>query len=107
MPSLKCILIWSFTWALWALGALFLWKMWQFQKSLPDPIGSYVEFMLMFVMTFYVLVLIPIKWAINMFFCDSADELSDPIPEFLKNGTLFPAIQEGRTVLPGVQGEVG
>jgi hypothetical protein len=30
--------------ALWAQGAFVLRQLWNFQKSLPDPLGSYIEF---------------------------------------------------------------
>ena len=53
----------------WVSGALLLWRIWNYQKSLPDPIGSYIEFTVMFLVTFYVLALFPIKscvdWLLN------------------------------------------
>ncbi len=49
------------------LGALLLLKIWNYQKSLPDPIGSYIEFSAMFVLTFYVLVPFPIKHCVDCF----------------------------------------
>ena len=52
----------------WGLGALTLWRIWNYQKSLPDPLGSYVEFTLMFLATFYALALLPInRWVSRMF----------------------------------------
>jgi hypothetical protein len=66
--------------AIWAMGAISLWKLWQFQKGLPDPTGSYIEFSLMFIITFYVLMLIPIKYVVNSVFC-SPEELPNPVLE--------------------------
>ncbi len=80
MQTIKCMLIWSITLVLWAMGAISLWKLWLFQKALSDPIGSYIEFSLMFVTTFYVLALIPIKYVINAVFCNS-EEMSNSILE--------------------------
>jgi hypothetical protein len=51
----------------WGLGAFLLWRLWNYQKSLPDPLGSYIEFTVMFLATFYVLALFPIKHWVNRF----------------------------------------
>ncbi len=56
------------TLALWSLGAMVLLKIWKYQKSLSDPLGAYVEFTLMFLTTFYVLALFPIKLFLDKFF---------------------------------------
>jgi hypothetical protein len=80
MQTIKCVLTWSITLAIWAMGAVSLWKIWQFQKALPDPVGSYIEFTLMFIITFYLLMLIPIKYLANIL-CSSSEELSNPLLE--------------------------
>lgn len=55
----------SFSWivscVLWSAGVFLLWKAWKYQKTLPDPVGSFIEFTVMFVATFYIFMLIPIK----------------------------------------------
>jgi len=56
---------WCAVFALWALGAFILRQLWNFQKSLPDPFGSYIEFTIMFLATFYFLILFPIKHCID------------------------------------------
>jgi hypothetical protein len=56
---------WIVVWAIWSLGGLFLWILWNLQKSFPDPLGSYIEFALMFVFTFYPFALVPIKSAVD------------------------------------------
>ena len=53
------------TYIFWGLGALFLLRIWHYQKSLPDPLGAYIQFTVMFLATFYVLALLPIKHYIN------------------------------------------
>ena len=53
------------------MGAFLLLKIWNYQKSLPDPLGSYIEFPIMFLVTFYVLVLFPIKHCVDWFLCRS------------------------------------
>ena len=60
---------WCAVFVFWVLGAFLLLKIWNYQKSLPDPIGSYIEFSVMFVVTFYVLVLFPIKHCVDWFLC--------------------------------------
>ena len=62
---------WCAVFALWALGALLLRKIWIYQKSLPDPLGSYIEFLVMFLITFHVLTLLPIKRCVDWFLCRS------------------------------------
>jgi hypothetical protein len=42
-------------------------QIWIYQKSLSDPLGSYIEFLIMFVVTFYFLVLFPIKHCVDWF----------------------------------------
>ena len=51
------------------LGAFLLLKIWNYQKSLPDPFGAYIEFAVMFLVTFYVLALFPIKHCVDWFLC--------------------------------------
>ncbi|MDR3554970.1 MAG: hypothetical protein P4L55_09470 [Syntrophobacteraceae bacterium] len=46
---------------LWGLGAVLLLGLWNYQKSLSDPLGAYIQFSLMFLATFYVLAFFPIK----------------------------------------------
>ena len=60
---------WCAVFVFWVLGAFLLLKIWNYQKSLPDPLGSYIEFSVMFVVTFYVLVLFPIKHCVDWFLC--------------------------------------
>jgi dolichyl-phosphate-mannose--protein O-mannosyl transferase len=60
---------WCAVFALWVLGALLLLKIWNYQESLPDPIGSYIQFTVMFLATFYFLALVPIKRCVYWFFC--------------------------------------
>jgi len=60
---------WCAVFAIWALGASLLLKIWNYQKSLPDPLGSYIEFAVMFVVTFYVLALFPIKHCVDWLLC--------------------------------------
>jgi hypothetical protein len=60
----RCFLCWCAACVFWGSGAFILWRIWNFQKLLPDPLGSYIEFTIMFLATFYVLALLPIKrWA--------------------------------------------
>ncbi len=68
MPKIKRSFGWCAVLAFWGLGALFLQVLWNYQKSLPDPLGSYVEFAIMFLVTFYVLALFPIKHCVDRFF---------------------------------------
>ncbi|MGO9311712.1 MAG: hypothetical protein ACLQDI_03135 [Syntrophobacteraceae bacterium] len=51
--------------ALWGLGAFLLLKIWIYQESLPDPLGSCIEFAVMFPVAFYVLALFPIKHCVE------------------------------------------
>ncbi|MGO9019989.1 MAG: hypothetical protein ACLQVJ_16760 [Syntrophobacteraceae bacterium] len=62
---------WCAVFAFWAFGALFLRQIWIYLKSLPDPLGSYIEFSIMFLVTFYVLALLPIKHCVDRFLCRS------------------------------------
>jgi hypothetical protein len=59
---------WFSVFAIWVLGAFVLQQIWNYQKSLPDPLGSYIEFAIMFFVTFYVLALLPIKACVDWFF---------------------------------------
>lgn len=52
---------WCLTLFFWVSGALLLQQIWNYQKTLSDPLGSYIEFATMFFVTFYVLALFPIK----------------------------------------------
>ena len=76
MQKTKKTMGWCAVIIFWVLGAVLLWRIWNYQKSLPDPIGSYIEFAVMFLVTFYVLALFPIKsfvdWLLNR------DDLSTP-----------------------------
>lgn len=56
---------WCAVFAFWAFGALLFRQIWIYQKSLPDPLGSYIEFAIMFLVTFYVLALFPIKHCVD------------------------------------------
>ena len=62
MKSMRNSLSWGIALVMWVLGALLLWELWQIQKTLPDPLGSYIEFTVMFIATFYILALIPFKY---------------------------------------------
>lgn len=53
---------------LWGLGAVILVEIWNYQKSLSDPLGAYIQFTVMFLATFYVLALFPIKHCLNRLF---------------------------------------
>ncbi|HYA43775.1 MAG TPA: hypothetical protein VEF34_20935 [Syntrophobacteraceae bacterium] len=69
----RCLLCRLAVFVFWACGAFILWRIWNFQKSLPDPLGSYIEFAVMFLTTFYVLALFPMKrWADRFFFAIGA-----------------------------------
>lgn len=68
MEKMRKPLGWCVIFILWGLGALFLWQIWEYQKSLPDPLASYIEFTAMFLITFYVLVLFLIKYWVDRFF---------------------------------------
>ena len=65
MPQIRQIVSWVITGIIWGMGAVLLGKAWVFQKSLSDPISSYLEFTLMFVITFYPLVLFAVKSLVN------------------------------------------
>lgn len=73
MRPMISVLKWTIALALWAFGAFLLWEIWQYQKTLADPLGSYVEFAVMFITTFYGFALIPIKISINNLFGESRD----------------------------------
>ena len=68
MEKLRKPLGWCVVFIFWGLGAVLLWRIWEYQKSLPDPLGSYIEFTVMFFVTFYVLALFPIKHWVDRFF---------------------------------------
>ena len=61
------LVCWCAVFAFWGSGGLILWRIWNFQKSLPDPLGSYIEFTIMFLATFYVLALFPVKRCVDRF----------------------------------------
>ncbi len=65
MKRIKNPVCWLAVFALWALGAVFLLEVWNYQKALTDPLGSYVEFSVKFFVTFYLLALLPIKRCVN------------------------------------------
>jgi hypothetical protein len=69
MQRIKKPFGWCTVFAFWVLGALLLRAVWIYQKSLPDPLGSYIEFAIMFLVTFYVLALFPIKRCVDWFLC--------------------------------------
>ncbi len=69
MKNMRNSLSWGFALVIWFFGALLLWKTWKFQKTVPDPLGSYIEFTVMFVATFYILILIPLKYYSDKIFC--------------------------------------
>jgi hypothetical protein len=60
--------VWCVAFVFWGSGAFLLWRLWNFQRSLPDPLGTYIEFTIMFLATFYVLVLFPVKSWVNWLF---------------------------------------
>lgn len=76
MQQGKCRWKWSIILIVWLGGAYLLWLVWQYQKKLNDPAGSFIEFSIMFVGTFYVLVLIPIKCGVDRLL-DKFKELPD------------------------------
>jgi hypothetical protein len=65
MQKIKKPVGWYAVFAFWVLGALLLRQISNYQKSLPDPFGSYIEFAIMFLVTFYVLALFPIKHCVD------------------------------------------
>ncbi|SPF43788.1 exported hypothetical protein [Syntrophobacter sp. SbD1] len=67
MKTMRKPISWCAVFVCWALGGLLLLKIWTYQKSLPDPLGSYIEFSIMFLITFYVLALLPIKHSVDWF----------------------------------------
>ncbi len=69
MKKMQKPLCWCSGFAFWILGAFLLLKIWNYQKSLPDPLGSYIEFSIMFLVTFYFLALFPIKHCVDWFLC--------------------------------------
>ena len=69
MKKMQKPICWGVVFVFWVLGAFLLLKIWNYQKSLLDPLGSYIEFSVMFVVTFYILVLFPIKHCVNWFLC--------------------------------------
>jgi len=78
MKTMRSAISWCAVFALWALGALFLLKIWNYQKSLPDPLGSYIEFSIMFLITCYAFALLPMKHWLDWFFSRRglADEMN-------------------------------
>ena len=68
MKNRRELLDWCAVFVFWGLGALILWRIWNYQKSLPDPLGSYIEFTIMFLATFYAMALLPIKHWVGRFF---------------------------------------
>jgi len=67
MEKISKLLGWCAVFAFWVLGALLLLKIWNYQKSLSDPLGSYIEFTIKFLVTFYILALFPIKHCVDWF----------------------------------------
>jgi hypothetical protein len=65
MKKMQRPICWCAIFALWGLGALLLLEIWNYQKSLSDPLGSYIEFTIMFLVTFYFLALFPIKRCVD------------------------------------------
>jgi len=63
-PSSGALFLFSGFWELFLLL-----KIRNYQKLLSDPLGSYIEFLVMFVVTFYVFVLFPIKHFVDWFLC--------------------------------------
>jgi hypothetical protein len=68
MKKMRKPLSWCTVLVFWGLGALFLRRIWDYQQSLPDPLGSSIEFTVIFLVTFYVLALFPIKYWVDRFF---------------------------------------
>jgi len=60
--------VWSAAFTIWIVGALILRRVWVYQRMLSDPIGSYIEFSIMFLATFYVFALFPLKRRVDRFF---------------------------------------
>ncbi len=58
---------WLVVWMLWSGGAFLLWEAWQYQKALDDPLGSLIEFAIMFFATCYLFAFIPIKCGVDKF----------------------------------------
>ncbi len=71
MNKIKNPVCWLAGFTLWALGAILLAALWNYQKALSDPLGSYLEFSIKFFVTFYLLFLLPIKRCVNWFFSRS------------------------------------
>ncbi len=71
---------WLVTMTIWIIGAVILWAVWQYQKTMADPAASFIEFTIMFVSTFYILTLVLIKDTVDRVF-NGPCELSDPILE--------------------------
>ncbi len=67
MKKMRKPLGWCAVFIFWGLGALLLWRIWDYQKSLPDSLGSYIEFTVIFLVTFYGLALFPIKYCVDRF----------------------------------------
>ncbi len=78
MQKTRKALGWFAVFVFWVSGAVLLWRIWNYQKSLPDPIGSYIEFTVMFLVTFYVLALVPIKNCVDWFL--NRNDFSSPSP---------------------------
>ncbi len=80
MNCTRNILGWMITMTIWTFGAVILWVIWQYQKTMADPAASFIEFTIMFVSTFYILALVPIKDIVDRVSTGSC-ELPDPILE--------------------------
>ena len=61
MKKIKNPVCWLTVFTLWVMGAVLLLKIWNYQKALPDPLGSYIELSVKFLVTFYLLALLPSK----------------------------------------------
>ncbi len=66
--KMREFLVWSAALVFWGFGALILSRIWNYQKSLPDPLGSYIEFTVMFLATFYALAFFPVRHLTDRFF---------------------------------------
>jgi len=67
MKKMQTVVGWCAGIVFWMLGAFLLQRIWSYQKSLPDPAGSYIEFTVMFLVTFYIFALFPIKYCVDWF----------------------------------------
>lgn len=76
----KNIIGWLLAITIWGSGAVILRTLWLYQKTLPDPTASFIELTVMFISTFYILALFPIKDTVDRV-CFGFCELPDPILE--------------------------